>query len=316
MATKKSQNRSPTISSLTDQGLAWIDVQEPTLKLLKELQKQHEFAPLDLEDTLSPVQRPKMEVRESYIFLVFRFMLPSKKTNRLIAVELDVFLYKNKLITIHKKKLSQVRAILSDAKLFKEKRAHLFALGSGHLLNEILRKLFEKSFKLTDQISSSLEDLEAKIFRDSPSKNVINEISDLRRSVIDFRKIAKPQATFLNNVIDALEDFLQNDQKDFWRNLIDLTNNQWEILETQLETIIGLAATHDSLVGNRLNETFRLLTIISVLFYPITFILDIIGSRVPGNPFIKFDPIFLVIVGILLVTELGFIWFLRRKRVL
>ncbi len=304
------------LSRVEAHGIEWIDVQEPHTAKLKEMQKEYGFHPLDLEDTLSPVQRPKLEMQKDYVFLVFRFPLVSKKTKRLHAIELDVFLYKNKLITFHSRNAKMIRSIMSDAKLFKDKRDLLLGNGPGHLLYEILKRLFEQSFALTDQISLELEKLEARIFKNEKRNSVINEISGLRRIIIDFRKIAKPQSSFLKHVVDSVNGYVGETEELFWRNLMELADNQWEILETHKETIDGLATTNDSLVSNRLNITFRLLTIISVIFIPITFLLDIISTDIPGNPLVKFEPIFLVVVGALFITEVGFIWYLKRKGVL
>ncbi len=295
--------------------MTWIDVQNPTPEILRDLQKQYQFHPLDLEDVVSPAQRPKLEVHDTYAFFVFRF--PHKAGHHLRATELDVFLFKDRLITFHSHDVHVVRSAFSDAKLFAEKRAALLGSGPDHLLYELLSLLFEQNYSLTDHISQDLDRIESNIFEHrSRRRDVLSEISSLRRTILDLRKVFKPQATFLKQVITLSSNFVTKTEEIFWRNLVDTAENQWELSETHMSTIEGIAATNDSLVNHRLNETFRLLTIISVLFLPASFLLDLLGTNVPGNPLPEQTPVFGIIIGVLVVAELAFLGFLRRRKVL
>lgn len=304
-----------SIHELTHNGITWVDVENPTSEILRELKAQYQFHPLDMEDIVSPAQRPKLETHKNYAFFVFRF--PHATPRRLRATEIDVFLFKDRLITFHTHDSNKIRSIFSDAKLFQDKRAAMFGSGPDHLLYELLSILFEQNYDLTDQISQDLDRIESRIFEHKQRHHdVITDISTNRRSILDLRKVFKPQATFLKQAITSANSYIREDEQIFWRNLIDTAENQWELSETHLGTIEGLAATNDSLVNHRLNETFRLLTIISVLFLPVSFLLDLLSTNVPGNPLPERTIIFGVVIGVLVIAELVFLWFLRARKVL
>jgi magnesium transporter len=296
-------------------GLTWIDVQEPNAATLHQLQRELGMHPLNLEDILSPAQRPKMDSHESYVFLVFR--LPRREHHKRHSSELDVLLFKDKLVTFHDADLREVRSYFSDLKLFTRERTKLGAHGPDFLLYELLSRLFSQTYQLTDSISRDLDTLEARIFnRTSARSDTINKISNLRRRIIDYRKIAKPQGSFLQHVVTSGAPFIKAGAQHYWHTLIDTVENQRELFDTYMETVNALSDTNDSLVSHRLNETFRLLTIISVLFLPATFMLDLLGKDIPGAPLATLPFAFWFVLGALLTAEITFLLYLRRRRVL
>src|SRR3989304_7897963 len=173
----KSSSRT-SVQTLSAHGLTWTDVENPTAEVLRDLQKQYRLHPLDLEDVLSPAQRPKLEVHEHYVFLVFRF--PARTNSRLRGTELDVFLSKDHLLTFHTHDLQSIRTLLSDAKLFPEKQKQLLSQGPDYLLYEILSAVFEQNYALTDRLSQELDRIESRIFEHGTRhRNVLFDISNI-----------------------------------------------------------------------------------------------------------------------------------------
>jgi len=298
-------------------GVTWIDIERPSAQTIKRLQKEYPIHPLDVEDILSPAQRPKLERHQKYLFLVFRFPQISGRSKKARATELDVVVGKNYLITFHDGDLRIITQLFSDVRLFKKTRQQLMSAGPDHLLYEVLQRLFNQIYKLTDRMSRNLDGLETRIFSHQKGhRSTINDIAELRRRVIDYRKVAKPQATFLRHIVRNGTDFMNPADKIYWHNLIEAADGQWELFDTYLDTINGLASTSDALSSFRLNQIFKLLTIISVLFLPATFVLDIFSRDTPGAPLADISINYWAVIGIIVIVEIYFLAFLRRKKII
>lgn len=304
------------ISKTSYRGTTWIDVTNPTAATIKKLSKDIKLHPLDVEDILSPAQRPKLERQKDYLFLIFRFPRTTRQGTRVRPTELDVVIAPKLIITFHGSDLSPVQSIHADAKILTNRKQELFSDGTASVLRQILQRLFEEIYVHTDAVSRELDALETHVFKRSAQRRTIDDIAQLRRKIIDYRRIAKPQSNFLKQAESAIAERVPVHSKVYWRNLVEITDGQWELLENFRETIEGLADTSDSLFNHRLNQVFRLLTVISVTFLPATFVIDLFDLDVPGAPLVNTEGGFFAVMAIVIVVELIFIGFLRRRRVL
>lgn len=297
--------------------MRWIDVEEPTTSTVERALREAgiEAHPLDVADILSPAQRPKLERREGYLFAVVRLARAGRR--HVQASELDALVIPatKTLVTFHGKELTRIREAMSDATLFAAKRTELLGRGADFVLSELLRRTFDDTYAATDQISRQMEQLESNIF-EKHSRATTFEVADLRRTITDHRKIAKPQAAFLRELGSAVSHYQGEHTQAYWRSLPQIADSQWELLEGFQETMIALADTNATLVSHRLNETFKILTIITTLFLPATFLSQVFAIDAPGLPFRDLEYGLAIVVGILIVAEVAFIWLLRRLRVL
>ncbi|MFO0702555.1 MAG: magnesium transporter CorA family protein [Candidatus Andersenbacteria bacterium] len=310
----RTSQRRPSVREVEHEGVRWIDVEEPTAATVRKVLAGLDVHPLDVEDILSPAQRPKLERRHGYLFAVVRFGRVSSN-RRIRASELDAVLFDRTLVTFHGREMPLVRDALSDANLFAAKRRALLGQGPDYILYELLRRTFEHGFAATDQVSRQLDQLESDIY-ERHSRKTTFDVAAVRRTITDLRKVALPQVGFLRELGATVVSVAGPTTQAYWRSLRQLAESQWEQLEGFRETIESLADTNATLVSNRLNETFRLLTIISVIFLPATFLTQLFAVSVPGIPFQDLEFGFALVIGVLLLAELGFIWVLRRLKVL
>lgn len=307
---------SKSVVSASIAGCRWIDVEDPDERTLAKLQRTYGFSNLNRDDILSPTQRPKLDVQEDYAFFVFRFPVKSKG-RRARATELDVLLTQDTIITFHSKDLHNLRSLISDTKLFKRRRSTIMGQGPSHVLFEVLHVLFEQVYSVADELLKQTDQLESTVFAQRKDQGeTITNIADLRRRVLDYSKVAKPQAIFLQACLSSAGQFISPSVQSKWNTLIETAEAQWELFETTINVIKGISESNDSLTSHRFNQTLRLLTIISVLFLPATFVLSIVSTDTPGAPIQQFKGAFWLVLGILLTVQVIFVWFLRRRRVL
>ncbi|MFO0705191.1 MAG: CorA family divalent cation transporter [Candidatus Andersenbacteria bacterium] len=300
----------------TTPGCRWIDVQNPTEQELLKLQRTYGFSRANIQDILSPAQRPKMDVQTEFAFFAFRF--PSAaRAKRGRASELDVVLTHDTILTFHGTDMAVVRALISDARLFEKKRQSIMGPGPAHVLYELLRALFDQVYTLSDEVARQTDQLESQVFNpDVERGDLILRIAQLRRRLLDYDKIAKPQTIFLQYCLGSAGRFITHEEQHNWRSLIDTSESQLELLETSLDVLNGISQSNDALTTNHFNQTVRLLTIISVIFLPASFVLTILSNNIPGSPLEETPTSFAIVLGALIVVQAIFLWFLRRRRVI
>ena len=304
------------VVTATAPGCRWIDVEDPDERTLAKLARTYRFSKQNMEDIISPTQRPKLDVHDEYAFFVFRLPLVSKGKHAR-TTELDVILTNDTIVTFHSSDLHIVRGVLSDTRLFKHQRTAILGGGPSHVLYELLRVLFERVYGVTDELSKKNDAIESEIFKKRDQKSAtINTIAQHRRRMLDYIKVAKPQANFLRSCLTGAKGFISPKVQHKWPTLIDTAEAQWELFDTALSVLSGLSESSDSLTTHRFNQTVRLLTIISVIFLPATFVLNIVSNDTPGAPLKELGAAFIVVLALLLTVQLLFLWFLHRRRVL
>src|SRR3972149_6586346 len=120
------------MKEIIERGLRWIDVEHPSKAEIDKLDKDFpNFHPLTLEDTLSPIQRPKVDVFEDHLFIVFHYPVYEKKSGRISSAEVDIFLGRNFLVTLHDGRIKALVDFFDEAAGNKKIRQEIFLKGSA-----------------------------------------------------------------------------------------------------------------------------------------------------------------------------------------
>jgi len=299
------------LQSLSWGNLTWVNIEHPTEKETEYLAQNYPFHPLDLDDCLSRIQRPKIDEYKDYLFLVFHFPVFSKEARVTTASQISVFIGENYLITLHKGELKPLVKLFKECQIDEESRQENFNQGSGYLLYRIIDRLVDYCLPISNKMLESIEDVEDRIFSNR-TRSQIREISTLRRDIISFRRIIWPMRAVIGNLERKIRRFSKMDLAVYFGDTVDHLDKIWDALDEYKELIEGLNDTHDSLAGNRTNEVMRMLTIIATIFMPITLIASIWGMNVP-LPFKESDNALLYISLIMAGIIGSMLYFFRRR---
>jgi len=138
-----------------------------------------------------------------------------------------------------------------------------------HLLHDIIEVLLDSCFPRLNHIGQKLDYIETQVFADK-EKEMVFEISVLKRDILNFRRTLKPQRSILESIVQKNHPFIPTDIKIYFQDLIGTNIRLWNILESQKETIEALEATNNSLLSNKLDLTMKVLTIFSAILLPMT----------------------------------------------
>jgi magnesium transporter len=301
------------IESLTWEELTWVYIEQPTERETAYLAEHYPFHPLDLDDCLSRIQRPKIDEYEDYLFLVFHFPVFNQEARVTTSSQLSVFIGQHYLITLHKGELKPLVKLFRECQIDEATLQEKFSHGSGYLLYDILDRLVDYCLPILNKIGDNIEMVEDAIFARSMPR-AIREISILRRDVISFRRIIWPMRAVLGSLKRKVHRFTEADIGVYFDDMVDHVDRIWDGLDEYKEIIEGLNDTHDSLATNRTNDIVRMLTIIATIMLPITVVSSVFGMNIPLGPFGNSRLAFVYIFLICLVIIGGMLYFFRRQR--
>ena len=189
------------IRSITERKLTWFYIEKPTSKEVEFLAQRFHFHPLDLDDVLSRIQRPKIDEYEDYLFMVLHFPVFDKQNRITRPSEMDIFIGENYVVTVHcSGDLKPLAKFFQECETDKESRERYLGRSSGFLLYHILDRMVSSCFPILDKLTQNIDDIED-IILTKPVPETVREISLIRRDLISFRRVVHPQIA----VIETLE---------------------------------------------------------------------------------------------------------------
>ena len=302
------------MKAIKTKQLKWIDINKPTDLDIEYLRKNFNFSPAVLKEYLPPLKRPKVDEYPNYLFIVLHFPVFEKKTRETFSTELDILLTKDTIITSHSGKLPQLRKFFDDCNIHDQLRERYLEKGTGFLLFQILDKMIDSRLPMLDHIAENIDRIEYEVFQGN-EREMISEISIVKKDIIDFRKTIKPQKVVLETLDKIISKFCKTNLKIYSQEVIGSNIRVWNTLENHKEMIEAIEKTNESLFYYKFNETLKILTIFSVIMLPLTLIASIFGMNTTQSmPFMgsSFDFLLVVLVMILVFIFMA-VYFKKNK---
>jgi len=296
------------------QGLLWVDfVSEPPETCLPILQG-FGFHPLAIDDALQETHVPKLDDWTDYLYVVLNYMNVIKHGDewKSSVDELDIFLGPNYVVTHHDYPITAVEETWKSC----DRDPRTLEEGADHLLYKIADYLVAEYMPIVEKIDEAIDQIEDQVF-DRPSPRTLERLFALKRVLLAMRRIILPQREVLNKL--ARDDYQVIDPRDriFFRDIYDHLVRLHDLNESLRDLVGGALDTYLSVINNRMNEIMKTLTMITVLFMPLTFVTGFFGMNF-------FEPLGLMkiwttqpaflatLVGMLLLPIGMYIWMRRR----
>jgi magnesium transporter len=296
------------------QGLLWVDfVSEPPENCLPILQG-FKFHYLAIDDALQETHVPKLDDWGDYLYIVLNYMKVHENGDawETEVDELDIFLGKNYVVTHHDFPISALDETWEAC----DRDERNVQGGPDHLLYKITDRLVAEYMPTVERIDSAIDQIEDQVF-DRPSPHTLESLFALKRVLLAMRRIIIPQREVLNKL--ARDDYKVIDPRDriFFRDIYDHLVRLHDLNESLRDLVGGALDTYLSVINNRMNQIMKTLTIITVLFMPLTFLTGYFGMNFfepLGN--LKAwttNPVFYLTLAIIFSMPFGmYIWFRRR----
>lgn len=293
--------------------ITWLNIKNPNKKEINYLKDRYQFQFGHLKASLasSISQRPAISEHDDYIFLVMQFSIA--KNGYIYPAEVDFFIGRDYVITLHDN-IKYLNDFFSSCKKDEKDMLSYQLESPAVLLYEIIKKFLANSFEQLDNNSIKLDAIEDLIFA-KEQKKAVTEILNLRRNIINARKIEQNQKNFFTQLLSLKSKYLPQKQLiEFYNELADESQKIWDILNNQREMIEALHDTNASLLNYQISDIMKTLTIFSVIVFPLTLVAAIFGmNTLGGMPFIDNPQGFWVVFIFMMVCSFGMLIFFRKK---
>lgn len=303
-----------SLETITYGKITWVNIEQPSQEDVEVLRRNYDFHPLELEDCLSKIERPKIDEHENYLFIVMHFPVYDQKSRVSRASEVDFFIGQGYLVTVHSGELKPIYQLFDDCQKFGATRDRIMGRGSSRLLYSVIDRLVDYCDPVLRKVDANIRQIEEDIF-EQEMRQIIEEISVVRRDVIALRRIIRPQIPIVRSLEVDDRPFIRNDLDVYFSDIVDHLTRLWDMLEDNREVVVGLSETSESVTSYRLNDTMRILTLISVTMLPLSLISGIYGMNV-ALPWSKEPWIFFAIIGIMTLVVIVMLYIFRRTKML
>lgn len=294
-------------------GIKWIDIVRPTSKEIKMLEEKFDFHELLLEDCLAEHQRSKVDDYDDYCFIVLHLPRYRKQLMQLDSEEVDIFLGRNYLITLHEGELKPLTAFSRMCQLRDETKAEYMSDGSALLLYEIVKRLFDYCFPMLDKIGSVLDNVNRELFRNR-SRTMLETISKIKMQVINYRRIIKPLRPVILTLEKVTSKFIPEEMEMYFDDITDKAEKIWDMLENYKEVVDSIQGTYESLTSHRINNLMRTFTTLQVIILPMVLVSGLFSMNVQGIPLAGNNFAFWIVFGMIFIPMFAIIMVMYWKK--
>jgi magnesium transporter len=298
--------------ALGDPGaVLWLDICGLQAAESEALIRQaFDFHPLAIEDALRERHSPKVDDWGSYLYLVLQGADPGRPGD---TIELDIFLGPNYLVTHTVGQIPALERLWSAC----QADSLILKAGAAGILRRLADEMADDFLALSDSLDTDLERLETDLFED-PRPELLEDIFQLKRVSLHLSRFLAPQRDVLMKIARGDFELVPKEERVYFQDVFDHFVRLHALNESQLQLVVAARDTYLSVVNNRLNDVMKILTIITSLFMPLSFLTGFFGMNFfqAGPSFgswtgqAAFGIAFTLMIGL----PLGmFIWMKRRR---
>jgi magnesium transporter len=262
---------------LDTESVSWIDVvglgSEDILKRLGDVFKLH---PLVLEDIVNVPQRPKVEDYEDQLVIITQMAMPKEHGNGFWLEQVSFVLGKYYLLTVQEEATRDCFGAVR--KRIRFKKGAIRQKPADYLAYALWDSIIDGYFPILELYGERLEALEDDVVL-NPTNKTLSEIYQIKRELLALRRAIWPQRDAINALIRDGSALISSDVLIYLRDCYDHIVQIIDLLETYRELASSLTDVYLSAVGNKMNEIMKLLTVISSIFIPLTFVAGIYGMN-------------------------------------
>jgi magnesium transporter len=296
--------------STTDK-VTWYDVRglnETTI--IEHIGQTFQVHPLAVEDILNTSQRPKWEDYPNGIFIIIRALRFNEKTDDFIAEQVSFYLEKQILLTFQED-VDDLFKIIRER--LRNEHGKIRQKGTDFLLYALIDCIVDDYISLLEELDDDMETLEIEILTNfNPS--VRSRIYKLKRQLTEIRRAVLPLRDVVSRFSREQGEFIDPINQVYIRDLYDHVVRVIETVENQKDMLNNLSDLYNSEETNQANHVVKVLTIVSAIFIPLTFIVGIYGTNFDILPELHYKNAYFWMWGVMIVLGIGQLIYFRWKK--
>ncbi len=297
-------------TSTNDLAVEWINFDGiHDVKMIEQIGTHYGIDTLILEDIVNSNQRPKIEDYGDYIYIVLKMLTINSKTGEIETEQVSIVFNSRILFSFQEKQGDDFEPLRDRIR----KKNKIRKMGTDYLTYSLIDYIADNYFIVLEKIGDRIEKIEEEVLT-SPDDHTLRRIHDLKRDTLMIKKSIWPLRDVLGLMIRPENDFIQDSIVFNLRDAYDHAIEVIDTVEAYRDFMSGLLDIYLSGISNRMNEVMKVLTLISTIFIPLTFIAGVYGMNFKRMPETEWYNGYFFVLGMMAVIGITMFIIFKKKK--
>jgi magnesium transporter len=287
----------------------WINVDGiHDVELIEKIGKYFKIHPLTLEDIVNTSQRSKFEDYDNYVVSIMKMIAYDTE---MISEQLTVVLMEGMVISFQEVHGGDAFELIRNR--IRQGKGRIRKMGADYLAYALIDAVVDCYFTILEKIGDKIELIEEELIAD-PTKETMKQLHHLKREMIFIRKAVWPMRELINNLERSETELIKPSTDIYLRDVHDHTVRVIDTVETYRDLLSGMMDIYLSSVSNKMNEVMKVLTIITTIFVPVTFIAGVYGMNFDNMPELHSRSGYAVTWVVMVIIIISLLIYFRKKK--
>ena len=279
-------------------------------KLIETIGRTFSVHPLILEDIADTQQRPKFEEYEKGLFLTIKSLSFNEETESIEAEHVAIYFRPGLLLSFQE---TATDLFASVRKRIHGRSGRIRERGTDYLAYALMDTLVDRYFLALEALEERIEAMEEEILSNADS-HIRDRMHQLKRELILARKRILPLREAVSRLIKADNPMIENRTTVFMLDLYDHVFHIMDAVEAHRDTLNGLQDLYLSEISYKMNSVIQVLTIITTIFVPLSFLTGLYGMNFDHMPELRWKYGYFILLGVMAVLVVWLLWYFKRKK--
>ena len=311
LAEEEIKNTEDLHGLLDTTSVSWINVDGlHDMDLMRRIASSFNLHPLLVDDILNTGQRPKVIEYEDKIYIVLKMLTFDESQKRINSEQLSLVVGKHYVLTFQERRGDVFDPVRNR---IRRQKGRIRGAGVDYLTYALMDIVTDNYIHIIERLGEAIEELEISVLS-NPKPEVMEQINTYKREMIYLRKVIRPVKEAVQNMIKSDGGFIQQKNAPFFNDLDDHITHAIEVVDSYREMLSDQLNMYNTVMGNRMNDIMKVLTIFAAIFIPLTFIAGIYGTNFEYVPELSYRYSYFIFWGVLIVIGGIMVGFFRRKK--
>lgn len=282
----------------------WIDFQEPAEEEIDLLRNPLSFHPLAIEDCIHTLQRPKLDYYDNYTF----FVTQSLNQQTFTREEIDFFLGENYIVSFHLQPSTEIEEVWNRFTV----STNIEKWEPTHVLYLVLDKMVDNYFPLVYKIEERLNEIDQNS-KGRTMEALLEDLFDTRHHLLSLRHTITPMRDLIYRVLNSQRITSIEGKREYYSDIHDHLLKLTEMIEANRELTTDIRDSYISINSHQTNHVMKVLTVITTIFMPLTFIAGLYGMNFDFMPELTWKYGYFATIGLMILVAIGMsVWFKKK----
>jgi len=305
------KNISKLVDLKNQEKISWINLYGlHDAEQMEELAKVFEVPANIFSDIMNPSLRPKMQEFDNGIFITLKMLRMTDNDSQIASDNLSLLIFDRIIISFQEQPTKTFDAIRERIRKHKHKIRNS---GTDYLAFALLDVVVDNYIYVIGLLGDKIENLEDRITTEAKSE-LLDEINFYKKEMNFIRKSIKPAKELILNLSKLESDYIAKTNRIHYRELQDNINEASELSDSYREILYDQLTIYHTTMSTKLNDIMRILTVFSVIFIPLTFIVGVYGTNFENLPEVRWEYGYFAMWGVMIILTVIMLWFFKRKK--